>query len=432
MDREIEAKLQEWKDSPDRKPLVIRGARQVGKTYTVEKFGRESFESFIRIDFEKEIGLKAVFEGDFLPRRIFERILLAKDTQASPGTTLLFFDEIQVFPKALMSLRYFYEEFPELHVIAAGSLLEFSMGDRPFPVGRVEFLWMYPLNFDEFVSAVSNKALLEHIPDYKETEPVDGFVHAKLTEILRTYFIVGGMPEAVRKYRETESLIDVKKVHADLCSSYIDDFSKYDSKIDRYLLESIFTRIPLLVGKHLKYSHLADGKHEKIKKGFNILVKSLAVFNVKSSNGELPLNYSAKEHLFKTLFLDIGLMQHLCDISISKIMDTKSLTNTYNGALAEQFVGQQIVSGSTQYPKVYFWNRDKKGSQAELDYLISVEGELVPVEVKSGSAGKLKSLHLFLDKNPEVKWGYVFSDRNISQIQEQRIKFMPLYTRVFT
>ncbi len=430
MKREIELKLNVWHKNPDKKPLVLRGARQVGKTYTINEFGKKNYKHYIQIDFEKESRLCSIFNDDLIPQRIFNRILLEKGVDASPDETLLFLDEIQLCPRALMSLRYFYEDMPKLSIIAAGSLLEFSLNKVSFPVGRVEFLWMFPLNFYEFLNASGQDMLLKNIPDVFSEESVDDFIHNKLLEVLKVYFIVGGMPEAVKIYLKNRSLSAVKKVHTDLCSSYIEDFSKYGSKIDRFLLETIFNRLPSLTGKHLKYSHLAENcRSENIKKVFDVLKKSLVAYSVSASTGHIPLRYSSNDKIFKIVFLDIGLMQYLCDIPSADILDSENLTHTYHGALAEQFVGQQLISGSTEYPQIYFWNRLKKSSQAELDYLISKNGQLIPIEVKSSTSGSLKSLHLFLKTFPDVEKGYVFSHRNISEISEQRVKFVPLYSR---
>lgn len=429
MKRNIESKLKDWKEGESRKPLVLRGARQVGKTYTINEFGKSNYKNYIRLDFEKESRLSSLFDGDLNPQIIFNRILLEKNINANPEDTLIFLDEIQLCPRALMSLRYFFEEMPNSHVIAAGSLLEFSLADASFPVGRVDFMWMFPMSFEEFLLANNHQMLIDHIPHYQSNNAVDEFVHNKLLECLKNYFIVGGMPEAVKAYVQTNSYVSVRKIHSNLCISYIEDFSKYHSKVDRFLLENIFKRVPVLVGKHLKYSHLADGRNEKIKEGFNVLQKSLVAYNVIATDGKLPLHFSSNEKIFKTLFLDIGLMQFLCDIPSSEILDSSNLINTYHGALAEQFVGQQLISTSEEYPKLYFWNRLKKSSQAELDYLIYKNDNLIPIEVKSTSSGSLKSLHLFLKTYPDIEKGFVFSNRNISEIKEQRIKFVPLYCK---
>lgn len=429
MIRLIEQKLSEWKSRINRKPLIIRGARQVGKTYTIDYFGKNNFKTYIKIDFEKQSRLNEIFNDDLDPKIIFDRILLELNIDASPNETLLFFDEIQLCPRALMSLRYFFEEMPQAFVIAAGSLLEFSLNEASFPVGRVEFLWMYPLNFKEFLLAINKTKLAEILPNYSNNKPLDNFIHKHFQDNLKKYFIIGGMPEAVKIYAQTNSFKQVKNIHSDLCNSYIEDFAKYHIKIDRFLLETIFNKVPSLVGKHLKYSHLAEGKNSKIKECFDILQKSLIVYNIIASDGRLPLKFSSNEKIFKSLFLDIGLMQHLCNIPASEILDTENLSKTYNGALAEQFVGQQIVSSNFDYPKLYFWNRLKKSSQAELDYLLYDKNNLIPIEVKSASAGSLKSLHLFLKTFPEIEKGYVFSNNNISEINDQKIKFVPLYTQ---
>lgn len=432
MKRTIEQDLLQWKNSEHRKPLVLRGARQVGKTYTINEFGKNHFNSFITLDFEKEPRLASIFSGDLLPVKIFERILIERNIEAEPEDTLLFFDEIQLCPRGLISLRYFFEEMPQLCIIAAGSLLEFSLNEASFPVGRVEFRWMFPMTFPEFLDAGGNDRLHEALPDISTVKPVDEFIHSKLLELLKVYFVVGGMPEAVSRYLQKGKLTAAVQVHKDLCSAYIEDFAKYNSRIDRFLLEKIFRNIPALTGSHLKYSHLAEGyRNEKIKTGFDVLTKSLIVYPVIATTGHLPLLRSSNEKIFKTVFLDIGLMHYLCGISVGDTLDTGNITGIFHGALAEQFIGQQLTASlSSEYPEVYFWNRLKKSSQAELDYLITRGNRPIPIEVKGGSSGSLKSLHLFFETFPDVEKGYVFSHRNIAEIKEQRIKFVPLYCRV--
>jgi uncharacterized protein len=431
MKRNIEKKLLEWKQNPNRKPLVIRGARQVGKTYSINEFGKLHYPNFIRIDFERDFNARRIFDGDLEPNKLFDRICIEKGVSGTLQNTLVFFDEVQVCPRALLSLRYFHEDVSGANIIAAGSQLEFALGEVSFPVGRVEFLWMYPMTFSEFLDAAHQNKLLEHLPDISMEEAVDAYIHEKLFQELKKYFFVGGMPEAVKAFCTTESFTEVRTIQSNLCNSYIDDFSKYNAKTDRFLLETVFRRLPLLAGNHLKYSNLADGvRTEKIRQVFLVLQKALISYMVPATNGKQPLAVSSNQRIFKTVFIDIGLMQYLCDVPISEIMDSRDLTESYHGILAEQFVGQQLISSSFDYPVLYFWNRLKPGSLAELDYLVSRNGMIVPIEVKSGSSGSLKSMHLFLETFPEVHKGYIFSQRNISEIKEQRLKFVPLYSKV--
>lgn len=431
MKRNIEKKLLEWKQNPNRKPLVLRGARQVGKTFSINEFGKENYSNYLRIDFDRDYGARKIFDGDLQPKNLFDRICMEKGVSGTLEDTLVFFDEIQVCPRALLSLRYFYEDVAGANIIAAGSQLEFSLSEISFPVGRVEFLWMYPMTFSEFLDAGGQSKLLACIPAITQEKEVDPFVHEKLLQELKKYFIVGGMPEAVKTFYKSASFTEVRAVQSNLCNFYIDDFSKYNAKIDRFLLETVFRGLPLLASNHLKYLNLAEGiRIEKIKQAFQVIQKALIAYTVTATNGSQPLAVSSSNRIFKIVFLDIGLMQYLCDIPMSETMDCSDLVETYHGALAEQYVGQQLISNSFEYPALYFWNRLKPSRQAELDYLVSRDGNLIPIEVKSGASGRLKSMHLFLEMFPDVKKGYVFSKRNFSEIPEQRVKFVPLYARV--
>jgi predicted AAA+ superfamily ATPase len=431
MKRRISEELKKWKKQSSHKPLIIRGARQVGKTYSVEEFGKTQFKHFIKIDFEKERNLSRIFEGDLSPDKLFDRILIERGEDFKIEDTLLFFDEIQLCPRALMSLRYFYEERPQSWVIAAGSLLEFTLKDVSFPVGRVEYLWMYPLVFREFLTAVGQQKLADSLPTVSTCEPVDDYVHSKLLELLKTYMIVGGMPEAVKEFAVHHKLSSVKKIHSEICQSYIDDFAKYHNRVDRYLIEMIFQKYSMQIGKHLKYTNLADGKRvDSIKKVCHILEMALVVHKVIASNGEPPLMNSSSGRIFKGLFLDIGLMQYLNDVPYANIIDSPDISKVFKGALSEQFAGQQIIANSNDNSKLYFWNRLKKNSLAEVDYLWVKNGQVLPVEIKTGPRGSLKSMHMILDVFKDVSEGIVLSSQNISFIPEQRIKFMPLYTEL--
>ena len=431
MRRNISEELLKWTNGPSHKPLVLRGARQVGKTFSIEEFGKKHFKHFIKLDFEKERPLLNIFESSLSPEKLFDRILIEKGKEAEIENTLLFFDEIQLCPRALMSLRYFYEECPQSWVIAAGSLLEFTLKDISFPVGRVEYLWMYPMVFKEFLTAIGQEKLTGHIPEISATEPVDEYIHAKLIEYLKMYMMVGGMPEAVKNFAIGQKVSSVKKIHSEISQSYIDDFAKYHNRVDRYLIDNIFKSYSMQTGKHLKYTNLAEGKRvDSIKRVCHILERALVIHKILATNGALPFMNSASDRIFKGLFLDIGLMQYLNDMSYPNIADAADVSKIYKGALAEQFVGQQIKGNNVENSKMYFWNRLKKNSQAELDYLIFKNNQVIPIEIKSGVRGSIKSMHMFLETFKEVPEGFVLSSQNISTIPEQRIKFMPLYTEI--
>jgi uncharacterized protein len=431
MRRDIADKLRVWKSSDSRKPLVVRGARQVGKTYSVREFGKEHFSNVVILDFERNRSLVPIFEKDLDPLKIIFDLEVHTGSRIIPGETLLFFDEIQACERALLSLRYFYEEMPDLHIIAAGSLLEFAMGNVSFPVGRVTFEWMRPMTFKEFLSACGKDILAENIPSVFQPESISQTLHNLLMEQLRLYFIVGGMPEAVKRFTETGSATIVKRVHDDIVHSYIQSLVKYNSKVNIESLEQVLRIVPANVGSQIKYTHLdPERRIEVTKTSLSILEKSMLLSLVHSTTvSGLPLGAEASSKKFKPLFLDIGLMQSVCGIDPKESIVTEDLNNVYKGAVAEQFVGQEILAtGGSEDHKLYYWSREKKSSNAEVDFVLVRNGKIYPVEVKSGAKGRMKSMHIFLEEHPGVDKGLVLSS-TVSQKQLlENILFAPIYS----
>ncbi|MFQ5639458.1 MAG: ATP-binding protein [bacterium] len=286
MKRLIDDALLRWKTQQNRKPLVIHGARQVGKTYSVEQFARQHFESFLKIDFELERNIHKAFTDDLSPQNLLLQFEAAYGQRIVPDKTLLFFDEIQECPRALMALRYFYEQVPALHVIAAGSLLEFTFEDISFPVGRVQFQWLRPLGFREFLWAMDMELLAETLPNLNQETPLSEVIHDKFLQQLSTYFIVGGMPEAVSIFVRTGSLTEVRNVHQTLYQAYVQDFVKYRKKADVELLDHIFQQLPAKTGSRIKYAGLYPEKRvTKIKESVNLLEHALLFQKVRSIHG---------------------------------------------------------------------------------------------------------------------------------------------------
>ncbi len=425
MKRLIENKLLDWKNSQRRKPLIVRGARQVGKTYSVEKFGREAFNNLVTVDLEKNRDLHGIFSGDLDPYRIMSELEIFLNKKIIPGKTLLFFDEIQNCPRAVMALRYFYEDCPELHVIAAGSLLEFAMSEISFPVGRIQYLEMYPLNFAEYLIAVGRDEAADVI--LSKPQNLSYSIHKLLLNELKKYCFIGGMPESVQAYVDSKSFQESFSVHRELCDSFRNDFSKYAPRADAYCLDTVFTGIARNVGQQIIYTHLAEGyAHPTIKKAFNTLCMARVGKKVLLANPSgLPLGVTASSKRFKALMIDIGLWQHLCGINIEAEYPKTDLLSIYRGAMAEQFVGQEMMI--TQNSDLYYWARQARGSTAEVDFLAVIEGNIIPIEVKSGAAGRLRSLHLLLKSYPNCPFGLVFSSAPYSELPEQKLKFLPLY-----
>ncbi len=432
MERNINIKLVKWKTNKFRKPLIIRGARQVGKTYSVCEFGKNHFEKFIRLDFERDRSVHRIFEGDLSTEKLIMEIEIHAYTRIFPGKTLLFFDEIQDCERALLSLRYFYEEVPELHVIAAGSMLEFALGKISFPVGRVSFEWMRPMVFHEFLVASGKEILADRLPFISDFRPVSETVHIKITEQLRIYLLTGGMPEAVKRYCLTRSLEESFAVHEEIYQSYLQSLVKYYRRADTDSLDHLMRTVPSHVGTQIKYTRLdPDRRIEKTKKSLQILEKALLLHIVRSADASgLPLYANASAKVIKPLFLDVGLMQHICGVNPSEVLKEKDLSNIYKGSVTEQFVGQELLAtGGSENFKIFYWSRAKKSSSAEVDYLYAKNGKIFPIEVKSGPAGKLRSLHIFLKEHPNIKKGYILSPVAFEKQHVDQLIFMPVYTK---
>ncbi len=425
MKRFIEKQLEVWKGTPRRKPLVLRGLRQVGKTWSVKAFGKSSFEQTVVVDLERNPAWRKVFEGDLNAGRICADLEVLTGSKIQPGKTLLFIDEIQAAPRAMAALRYFFEEMPALHVIAAGSLLEFALKDISIPVGRVQFLQMYPLCFAEYLEAIGKAEAAAIV--LSPPGQISPSVHDYLIAELRKYFFIGGMPECVQAYVDTNSLRESFDVHKELIETYRMDFAKYAPHADKFCLNSVFTTLSQSVGRQIKYARLAEGySNPTLKKAFELLCLAGIVRKISSSNpGGLPLGASASHGIFKAIMADIGLMQSLSGMSVDIEYAKSDLLQVYRGAMAEQFVGQEMLI--SQNGELYYWDRQAKSSMAEVDYLAVVNGIVHPVEVKSSASGSLKSLHQYLESYQSSGQGLVFSLRPYAELPEKHITFMPLY-----
>lgn len=426
MQRKVIEKLIQWKANVRRKPLLVRGARQVGKTYTITEFGQIHFNGNIHaFNFEKNPEIHSIFEQNLDSNRIIAELELVVNKKIVPGKDLLFFDEIQECPKAIMALRYFYEENPELHVIAAGSLLEFALKDISFPVGRLQMLYMYPMSFEEFLIASSKDLLAEKIK--QPGEQLSSNVTQMVNNEMYNYFIIGGMPECVGAFINTGSILEAINIQTDLIATYRQDFSKYAGQADKRCLNSVLSAVAQRTGEQIKYSRLnEDYTNPTIKKAFELLETARLFSKVRATSpAGLPLGAGASEKKFKTVFLDIGLMSNFCGYYSDKTISKKKFTSAYNGKMAEQFIGQELRCATDR--ELYYWSREARGSSAETDYLIEKEGEIIPIEVKSGKSGSLKSLHLLLDSFPSVKMAYVFTEDKYGELPEKGIKFLPLF-----
>ncbi len=429
MERDIQHKLINWKNSGHRKPLIIRGARQVGKTYSILEFGKQYEGKVHQVNFEKNPKWKSVFDLDLNANRIVSELEVLLNSSINPKQDLLFFDEIQNSPKAIMSLRYFYEQLPEIHLIAAGSLLEFALNSIAFPVGRIQTLEMLPMSFSEYLKANGKGKVNEiTISQPKQLSPA---VHQTILEEVLTYFFVGGMPEAVNHFSKGGRISEVFEIHADLLYTYVQDFSKYSPAVNSECLNTVLFSAAKSTGRQIKYSQLASGfTNPTIKSAFNALSNARLLRKVKATSpSELPLEAGANEKKFKSVFLDIGLMAHLNGLSNNYLEIKHNMNTVFQGAMAEQFVGQEFLAAGQK--NLHYWARQSKSSNAEVDYLLEKDNEIIPVEVKSGSAGSLKSLHLLLNQFPQIKNAYVFSHADYTKLTEKNLEFIPIYYAAF-
>ena len=426
MRRFVQERLLAWKDAPDRHPLLVRGARQVGKTWSVVDFGRAHFPGAVHvIDFEQRPAARDYFQGDLDPRRVVSGLELLLGVPVRAGRDLLFLDEIQACPRALVALRYFYEQMPELHVVAAGSLVEFALAQISFPVGRLDYLTMRPMAFVEYLWAIGNDVMAEVVLAGPRAQPEA--THRLLLEQLRRYFYVGGMPAAVSAYIAGLSLQAAFARQDALVQSYRDDFGKYASKATRRCLDEVLVSTARSVGRPVKYARLATGfRNEALHAAFDLLAKAGLLRAVPTAGpAGVPLALSANHRRFKALLLDVGLLQRLSGMPADGEYGKKSLLAMYSGALAEQFVGQELVAALGD--EVYCWLRPQKSSSAEVDFLVASGGRVVPIEVKSGPSGRLRSLHLLLAEYPHCAPGLVLSEAPYAELHEQGLTFVPLY-----
>jgi predicted AAA+ superfamily ATPase len=398
MKRHAENELIAWKNRVGRKPLIVRGARQVGKTYLVESFGKKSFESVLTVNLELKVDLHRLFDR-MEATRIVQELGLYFNQSITPSKTLLFFDEIQACPKAIACLRYFHEQIPELHVIAAGSLLDFALREfkHSMPVGRIEYLHLNPLTFEEFLSAVGEDLLVSHLGGYHVGDDLAEAVTLKSRDLLRTYFFVGGMPAAIAAYSQEHGLLDAQRVLASIATTLQDDFAKYGTRAQQRNMRLVLNYAARNIGQKVRYVNISrDTRAEDLRTALELLELSRIVTLVRhtSANG-VPLGAEASGSHFKPLLLDLGLCNHLCGLSLP---DAGDLLGAQEGRLAEQFIGQEFraLAPAFEERSQFYWHREAKNAHAEVDYLYTIEDRVIPVEVKAGTSGSLKSIQMFL------------------------------------
>jgi len=403
--RQAAIDLSAWRHRPNRKPLILRGARQVGKTHLVEHWGRSAFDAVVTVDLERERHLHSVFDQSD-PTKLLQELSLLKRQRLVPGSHLLFLDEIQACPRALAALRYFAELVPNLHIIAAGSLLDFALRDfaHSMPVGRVEYHFLYPLSFEEFVRASEGDALADLLRTYHLGDPIAEAVAGRLEETLRHYLLVGGMPAAVDAYVERAPLVDVQRLQYSIVATLQDDFAKYGTRGQQDLLQRAYRHVAQHVGRKVKYVNISpDRRAADVRTALDLLARSRTVHLVRhtSANG-IPLGAEASDKHFKTLFMDVGLVNQVCGLGL---VPAGGVLAVNEGALAEQLVGQELlVSGSPfQDTPLFYWHREAPNANAEVDYLVSEGADVLPIKVKAARGGALRSVFQFLGEKKRSK-----------------------------
>jgi len=405
MKRYLIDKLKDWLISPARKPAVLRGARQVGKTWIVRELARQTGKQLIELNFEKQRSFAMHFESNN-PSTILLNLESALNQSIHPKDSILFLDEIQATPDLFAKLRWFYEDMPELTVIAAGSLLEFVLENHTFsmPVGRIQYFFLEPLGFEEFLLAKNETHLLSAIKSVSIETPFSTSLHDKTNQLFKEFVTVGGMPEAVSTWIKTSSLEALAEVHNNLINTYQDDFTKYAGKLLINHLEEVLHAVPKLLTKKFVYSHVnLNARHESIKQSLNLLLKARLCHKVQSTSANgIPLGAEVNSKIFKIILIDVGLVSTMLGLKLHQFNNIEDILVINKGALAEQVVGQLLRLLSPFYvePTLYYWSRELTNAGAEIDYLIQNNQRLVPIEVKAGVEGKLRSLHQFMSEKP--------------------------------
>lgn len=401
--RKNEILLKEWHKRDHKKPLIIRGARQTGKTCMIEQFGRQNYSHMVVINFDKEPELKLMFKRR-KPIEIVRELEVIKNIPIASQKTLLFIDEIQDCPEAIKKLRYFYEDLPDYHVIAAGSLLEFVLERKKisFPVGRVEFQYLYPLSFEEYLGGCHETGLLKILKEIRPHENISVNIHERLRQLLGEYLLIGGMPEVQTLFFETRRYRDADFIKESILETYRDDFKKYYKRVNVDNLDLIFRVAPKWIGKRLNLSKMHPGQLKSREAGvaINLLQRAMILFRVECSKDvSFPLTPHVKTQP-KLIFLDLGLVQYVNRIS-QEIILGENYHCAYKGAFAEQLVGQELLSvlGSLHRPELFHWQRKDSTSMAEVDYLFPFKSHILPLEVKAGFGSSLFSLHQFMFRN---------------------------------
>lgn len=399
VERDIDQKLIEWKNSPRRKPLILEGARQVGKTYALTHFGKTSYEKMVYFNFEKEESLADYFKPTLDPAALIKILEIHKNTDITPHNTLIIFDEIQECPRALNSLKYFCETASDYHVVAAGSLLGIKLAnEKGFPVGKVNFLTLYPLSFFEFLSALDQEKLRHFLEGLVQFDPLPEPIHENLLRILKTYFYVGGMPEAVGEFAKNQKLNSVREIQSEILNAYERDFAKHAPPSQVMKITTVWNQIHRQLGKENKkflFSLIRKSarsrEYEEAIQWLNdagLIYKCTCVETPK-----FPLSAYADTDTFKVYLFDVGLLGAQSSLAPQTVIEGNELFTEFKGALTENFVAQELKVSLRQ--RHYYWT---SAGTAEVDFLVEGENTVIPLEVKAGATQKKKSLLVYGEK----------------------------------
>ncbi|MBU0488207.1 MAG: ATP-binding protein [Bacteroidetes bacterium] len=429
LERNIDNELLGWKNQTNgRKPLLIRGARQVGKSTAVRELAKK-FDFFVEVNFEEHKQAHSLFQGDLSPKEICSDLSVLFHIPIVAGKTLLFFDEIQQCLPAITSLRYFYEKFPELHIIAAGLLLEFALEELPsFGVGRIRSIFMYSFSFNEFLIACGERQLLDLKSAASPAKPLAEVFHNKLLKLFKIHMIIGGMPEVVQEYSSSRDIEACQQVIDDIQISLKADFTKYKTRVPASRLSEVFMAVSSQAGGKFVYTKIhSESNHRQLKESIELLIKAGLVIPVthSSANG-IPLGAQQDTKKRKMLMFDTGIFQRLLGLEISDVLFHDEFSFINKGAVAEISVGLELMKylSTHKEPELFYWQREASSANAEVDYLIQKGKTIMPIEVKSGTKGSMQSLFILLNEK-RIKKGYRVSNENFSTYNN--IDTYPMY-----
>lgn len=430
MERSVMQDLIRWKNKSRRKPLMLLGVRQCGKTYIAKSFGEEQFEQVAYFNFEGNDALSSVFEYNLDVRRIVRELeIIASGSKIIPGKTLLILDEIQSSPKAITSLKYFCEDMPELHVLAAGSLLGVALkrNELSFPVGKVDRINMYPLSFREFVLANGDGKLIELAESMDRLREIPAIASEPLRKHLLNYYILGGMPAVVETWIHTHNYEEAEQIQADILEDYENDFAKYAPLSEVARIRQIWHSIPEQLAREnnkFVFSHVKKGgRARELEDALEWLIDAGLVYKQKLvEKPEIPLSYTADDSAFKVFFSDVGLLRKKANVYYKTILEGDERYIRFKGALTENYVMTELVKNG--FP-CYFW---RSGNQAEVDFLTEDKGRLLPIEVKSADNTRAKSLAAFLAKyKPDCAFKLSLKNVGDNQAGDTTVYSLPLY-----